>query len=315
MRDSPSFGAALFGIAVDQSPWQYMLSMRRQGYGGITKVPLGPFGGDFYFLLEPEALKQVLLEDAEEYFPRRYSVPLFAVLELDRGIVYEQGKRHKRQKRLCIPSFEQGRSMASFLVAVQEEADVLSGEWRQRAGTDGTVSLDCYAEMRRLTLSVILRVTFGLGDKGREFKESAALSDTIAAYLEAIVATANELPPLWSISPALSPNYRRVTGELLPRLRALVAEVIAEKRRALDDEGGERAGEPRVDDKSDLLSLLIRDGSLTDEDIRAVLFDLVIAGSDTTASTLTAALFLLHETRHAPQRAAALAEVRGVAPG
>ena len=45
-------------------------------------------------------------------------MPLFAVLELDRGIVYEQGKRHKRQKRLCIPSFEQGRSMASFLVAV-----------------------------------------------------------------------------------------------------------------------------------------------------------------------------------------------------
>ena len=55
--------------------------------------------------------------------------------------------------------------------------------------------------MRRLTLAVILRVTFGLGEKGREFKESAALSDTIAAYLESIVATANELPPLWSISP------------------------------------------------------------------------------------------------------------------
>ena len=117
--------------------------------------------------------------------------------------------------------------MASFLVAVQEEADVLSREWRARAGTDGKVtsptspiylayispispphlpcisqvSLDCYAEMRRLTLAVILRVTFGLGEKGREFKESAALSDTIAAYLESIVATANELPPLWSISP------------------------------------------------------------------------------------------------------------------
>ena len=121
--------------------------------------------------------------------------------------------------------------MASFLVAVQEEADVLSREWRARAGTDGKVtsptsptylayispisrhispkspcisqvSLDCYAEMRRLTLAVILRVTFGLGEKGREFKESAALSDTIAAYLESIVATANELPPLWSISPS-----------------------------------------------------------------------------------------------------------------
>ena len=51
---------------------------------------------------------------------------------------------------------------------MQEEADVLSREWRARAGTDGKVSLDCYAEMRRLTLAVILRVTFGLGEiKGR----------------------------------------------------------------------------------------------------------------------------------------------------
>ena len=30
--------------------------------------------------------------------------------------------------------------MASFLVAVQEEADVLSREWRARAGTDGKVT-------------------------------------------------------------------------------------------------------------------------------------------------------------------------------
>ena len=41
------------------------------GLRGHHQVPLGPFGGDFYFLLEPDALKQVLLEDAEEYFPRR----------------------------------------------------------------------------------------------------------------------------------------------------------------------------------------------------------------------------------------------------
>ena len=50
----PTFWAALFGIAIDQSPWQYMLSMRQQGYGGVTKVPLGPFGGDFFFGAEVE---------------------------------------------------------------------------------------------------------------------------------------------------------------------------------------------------------------------------------------------------------------------
>ena len=84
--------------------------------------------------------------------------------------------------------------------------------------------------MRRLTLSVILRVTFGLGETGREFKDAAALSETIGQYLESIVATANEIPPLWSIAPPLSPNYRKVTTDLLPRLRSLVAEVIRERR-------------------------------------------------------------------------------------
>ena len=98
---SPTFWSALLGIGMDGSPWQYMLSMRADGYGGVTKVPLGPFGGDYYFLLEPDALKTALLEDADEFFPRRFSVPLFAALELDKGIVYEQGQRHRRQKRLC----------------------------------------------------------------------------------------------------------------------------------------------------------------------------------------------------------------------
>lgn len=316
----PTFWAALFGIAVDQSPWQYMLRMRQQGYGGVTKVPLGPFGGDFYFLLQPDALKQVLLEDAEEYFPRRYSVPLFDVLQLNRGIVYEQGTRHRRQKRLCVPSFEQSRSMNTFLTAVQEETAVLSDAWPRkrprsnpkllspaRASSGGALRLDLYREMRRLTLSVILRVTFGLGEAGREFKEADRLSETIAAYLEAIVATANEIPPLWQISPALSTNYRRVVEELLPGLRALVASVIAERR-----EGSTSGAVDQTDDRADLLSLLVNEGSLSDEDIQFVLFDLIIAGSDTTASTITAALFLLHEPEHAGALRAARAEVAGV---
>ena len=284
-----------------------MLTMRAQGYGGLTKVPLGPFGGDFYFMLETAALKQVLLEQAEDNFPRRYSVPLFDVLQLNRGIVYEQGERHRFQKRLCIPSFEQSRSMNTFLTAVQEETAVLREEWRTRASS-GCVHLDLYKEMRQLTLSVILRVTFGLGEQGREFKDAAALSETIGAYLEAIVATANEIPPLWQISPKLSANYRQVVETLLPRLRELVAAVIAERREREGD--GEEVG--ASDDRADLLSLLINEGSLSDEDIRFVLFDLVIAGSDTTASTITAAMFLLHEPRHLQALQQARAEAEGV---
>ena len=142
------------------------------------------------------------------------------------------------------------------------------------------------------------------------------LSTTIGSYLESIVATANEVPPLWSIAPALSANYRKVTTELLPRLRSLVAEVIAE-RRALDEQQQAAAtgvgdGGDAPTDRADLLSVLIRDDGLSDEDVAYILFDLVIAGSDTTASTISAALFLLHEPRHASALVAARAEVAGV---
>ena len=41
--------------------------------------------------------------------------------------------------------------------------------------------------------------------------------------------------------------------------------------------------------------MLVEQPDLTDSDIRSILFDIVIAGSDTTASTTTAALYLLHQ--------------------
>ena len=314
-RSGPTFLAALFGIAVDQSPWQYMLTMKKQGYSGVAKVPLGPFGGDFYFLLEASTVKNVCVDQAEASFPRRYSVPLFPRLGLDRGIVYEQGERHKRQKKMCIPSFERTVSMESFLEAVRGETDALCDALtaRARATPDGRLRLDLYREARKLTLRVVLAVTFGLGSEAaRGFEKAEELSEVIGAYLEAIVATANEIPPLYDVAPWASLNYRRVTEELLPRLRELVAEVINERRRVEEAAGeseGEIGGEIR---SSDLLSVLVREPSLTDDDIQSILFDLIIAGSDTTASTLTAAIFLLHEPRHSEALAAAREEANRV---
>ena len=48
--NGPSFFEALFGIAVNGSPWEYMLQMKRQGYDEIVPVDL-KFAGDYNFLL------------------------------------------------------------------------------------------------------------------------------------------------------------------------------------------------------------------------------------------------------------------------
>jgi len=278
----PSFFAALWGIGTKGSPWEYMLDMRDQGYDGVVPVELGPLG-KFNFLLSPEAVKAVTVEEAAA-LPRRFSVSLFETLELDKGLVYEQGSRHKRHKKLCIPSFEQSVSMEAFVGATRAELDQLSARFGDRAE-----SVDLYAEMRASTLNVVLAVTFGLGlGCGSSFARADLLSSTIGEYLEKIVALANEIPPLWQISPRLSFNYVRVTDVLLPTLRELVAEVIASRRLDVDT-APKDAGT-----KADLLGVLVTQPDLTDLDIRSILFDVVIAGSDTTASTTTAALYLLH---------------------
>uniref|UniRef100_A0A7S2P8W3 Cytochrome P450 n=1 Tax=Zooxanthella nutricula TaxID=1333877 RepID=A0A7S2P8W3_9DINO len=61
--------------------------------------------------------------------------------------------------------------------------------------------------------------------------------------------------------------------------------------------------------RADLLSVLIGEQTIDDTQISRILFDIIIAGSDTTASTLSAALYVLHEPRHrAEQLALARAE-------
>ena len=110
----------------------------------------------------------------------------------------------------------------------------------------------------------------------------------------------------------------------MPRLRALVSEIIANRREALRTGG---AGAAAAAGSADLLGVLLEEGasgaggeggeggegaSFSDEDIQNILFDLIIAGSDTAASTITATLYLLHthETPAVLQRC--LDEVRGV---
>lgn len=281
-KKAPSFLEALWGIGSNGSPWEYMLRMREQGYDGIVPVNLGP-GGVYNFLLSPETVKGATIEESST-LARRFSVSLFETLELDKGIVYEQGERHKRQKKLCIPSFEQSRSMESFVKATRDELDYLSKSFSKKQDS----RIDLYAEMRRSALNVVLDVTFGLGSEGAMgFQKADELSSTIGEYLERIVALANEIPPLWQINPRLSFNYIRVTDVLLPNLRSLVAELITTRRNSIGIDGRKES--------ADLLGVLVEEPGLDDNDIRSILFDVVIAGSDTTASTTTASLYILHQ--------------------
>ena len=120
-NNAPSHTHFCRGIATKGSPWEYMLDLRDSGYDGVVPVHLGPLG-KYNFLLSPESVKAATVEEAST-LSRRFSVPLFETLELDRGLVYEQGSRHKRHKKICVPSFEQARSMEAFVGATRQEME------------------------------------------------------------------------------------------------------------------------------------------------------------------------------------------------
>ena len=45
----PSVWSAVLGIAVSGNPWEYMLRLKDEGYDGVARISLGPFG-EFFFL-------------------------------------------------------------------------------------------------------------------------------------------------------------------------------------------------------------------------------------------------------------------------
>jgi len=250
-------------------------------YGPVTRLQL-PIAGDFYLVHNPQAVEELCVERTEA-FPDRLSAPVFDNLNLNRGLVYESGERQRRQKRVCRPSFGKEACLESFLGAIQQESRALAARWTdRRAQANGRLTVDLYEEARRLTLDIVLRVTFGT-----RVERSDELSDVIGQFISQTVNVANEVPPWWAVG--LSLPYRRVKV-LLPKIREIITEIVAQRRVQL------AAGEDIAD--GDLLGELLtqQEGrDMSDDDILYVLFDVIIAGSDTTASTIAAMIFCFYQ--------------------
>jgi cytochrome P450 len=164
--------------------------------------------------------------------------------------------------------------VAAFRELIREVAEREVARWQPGA------RLVLRERMRALTFEVICRAVFGVTEPRRVER----LRATLAAVIDS--------SPLYMLSPAL----RRDLGPLSPggrfarRLRAadaLLYEEIARRRR-----------EPDLDERTDVLSLLLcardEDGrEMTDAELRDELFTMLGAGHETTATALAFAFELL----------------------
>lgn len=233
---------------------------------------------------DPERIREIFAGPTDVFHAGEGNAALLDVMgEHSLLLLDEEG--HLRAKRLLMPAFTT-RAMDGYREMVAELAAEGIGQWPVRG------NIVAAERMQAITLEIIIRVIFGIRDGDRL---------TELRPLVARVAAAGILDMLGWTYPALQriPPWSRFAAAM-KRLDELLYAEIAERRSAAD--AGERA---------DLLSRMMRpaeDGeALTDAELRDQLVTFLLAGHETTATTLS---WVLHELAHRPdllQRASSAA--------
>ncbi len=232
---------------------------------------------------EPEGIKAIYAADPDAMEP--LSQELAFVLG-PQSLILIGGAEHRRKRKLMMPPFH-GARMRAYGDGMRRLALHHLRDWTPGA------NVVAYEVMQRISLDVILEAVFGVRDR----RGRASLGKLLLDYVEGV-------SPLIALFPALR---RRFFGlgpyaALLRRREALHArlDALIVQARAED-----------ADAREDILGMLVQardeDGEpMTDEDVRAQLILLVVAGYETTAASLAWALYAVHR----PENAEVLARLR-----
>ncbi|WP_254768112.1 cytochrome P450 [Salinilacihabitans rarus] len=234
-------------------------------YGDVVATNVGT--ADSHMLVHPEHVERVLVTEDHRFRKAELGQgrlePLFG-----NGLVVSDGEYWRRQRTRMQPAFRPDR-IATYAEIMGERAAATAEEW-ERGET-----IDVTEEMRRLTLSVLVRSLFGtdLGALEAEIREAFTMA---MGRFEG----ANMWLPGWLPTPA---NRRFERGR--ERLDEIVSALIESRRETAAD-------------RDDLLSTLLvaedeRGEGMSDEGVRDEVVTLLAAGHDTTALALTYAWHLL----------------------
>ncbi|MFE0375561.1 cytochrome P450 [Streptomyces inhibens] len=271
-------------------------------YGDVVRLEAGPPGlrSVFHAVFAPEGVQQILASQAANF---RKDHPLYEEVRqaFGNGLLTSQDADYLRQRRLVQPLFTK-RRVDSYASAVTAEADSLVDRWRTTEG--GTV--DLVTEMNRLALRTVARILFGL-DSEQAVDAIHRCAPVINAYVVRRAYVPVKVPREWPTPGNL--RARAATDEL----NALCDRIIGDRRAAAGTTGDDEAGEG-----DDLLSLLaaagnVQDGSLDATEVREQVLIFLLAGHETTATSLAFTLHLL--ARHPEEQARVREEIDRVLAG
>lgn len=244
-----------------------MLYACQDRYGDMFRIRIA-YEGDWVILADPEAIKQVFTGDPKVFHAGEGNEILAPLLGRNSLLVLDE-KRHMSQRRLLLPPFH-GERMQAFGQTMAEIAEREIASWPTGA------PYELRPRMQAMTLDIILRTVFGVGER-----EAAKLADLREALRDFLDMTTNPrfLLPLLAAGPS---RLRRIPAfrRRIDRVDALTYREIRERRAERD-----------VAERDDVLSMMIgathEDGTpMSDEEMRDELLTLLVAGHETTATSL-----------------------------
>ncbi|MFC7792723.1 cytochrome P450 [Streptomyces cinereoruber] len=269
----------------------------RREHGDVVRIIAGPPGirATVYGVFSAEGAQQVLAGESANF--RKDNAFYQEVREsFGNGLLTSQDEDYLRQRRLVQPLFTR-RRVDGYAAAIATEVATLTGEWRDA----GAESVDVLQEMARLALRAVARILFGT-DVDAAVRIVERSFPELGAYVLRRGFSPLNVPRHWP-----TPGNRRA-ATVHRALYEVCDRIIAERRSSgrASDEG------------DDLLTLLIgaesaEDGSFDATELREQVLVFLLAGHETTATSLGFALHLL--ALHPEERKRAQEEVDRVLAG
>jgi cytochrome P450 len=226
--------------------------------------------GTWVFLAHPDLVKQVFTGDPRILHAGEGNRVLGPILG-DHSVLLLDEKPHMRERKLLLPPFH-GERMQRYGELMAEITNEEIDTWPTGE------PLPLWPRMQDITLEVIMRAVFGV----RERQRLDALRSQIQTMLRRI-ATPSTMALLAMLGPDRMRGVNRITRVLEPVDKLLYEEI------------DRRRGEQDLEEREDILSLLLQaryeDGSpMSDVELRDELMTLLLAGHETTATALAWAI-------------------------
>jgi cytochrome P450 len=259
----PRLPALAQGLWFAMRPVDYF-EICRERYGDPFTVRL-PSTPPVVMFSEPSAIRDIFTGDEDLLRAGEATVILRPIVGAN-SLLLLDGARHLRERRMMMPPFH-GERMRTYADVMREATERAIAAWPVGR------PFPLLAETQAITLDVIVRAVFGMS----EGPSMAALSDRLRRFVAA----------------AVNPIYlwRRLQVDLGPltpwgrfvRLRREIDGLLDAEIAARRDAGGP--------ERNDVLSLLLaaRDehgAPMGDAELRDELMTLLVAGHETTASSL-----------------------------